>query len=871
MTITPRNSWPILEPLLDFALDLASVEREPWLAELSARSPDLAAELRALMAEDAKADLDGFLSDPRDLSLAGHQLGAYQLERPLGQGGMGSVWLARRADGHFEGTAAVKLLHLSLLSTQGQERFQQEGSVLARLAHPGIARLLDAGVTAAGQPYLILEYVDGVPIDGFARDRQLSQADRIRLFLQVLAAVGHAHANLIVHRDLKPSNMLVNADGVVKLLDFGIAKLLDDRSGAEFSAISVGGTRVFTPEYAAPEQVWGDSLTTATDVYALGVLLYILLSGRHPTNEEAHTPRQILAALIEAEPKPLGLGDLDAVVAKALRKAPAERYQTVAAFADDLERYLGRQPVSARHQSLTYRLGKFVQRNRLAVAAAALVVGALVGATIFSLGRMNEARRQRDTALRSAERSQAMSRIQAVLAGDSRGGDGRPLTTRERIDLAEHVLTREFHSRPWLVSDLLANLSERYYEMGDRPAQRAMLARAQELARSAASPGQLALASCMRAYSFAFDDLLDSARGDLATAKSALTQPGFKPEPELQALCLDAEGQTLVAAGESQAGIPLLVRAASLADTDVKSLQLQLLNDLASGLRLGGRTREAIPYQRRVLAELDSAGYGNTEEVPNMATFLAGSLAELGEMVAADSEIRPLIREQEAVHGTGHVSTLLAFLYGQGKLRLGVLDSADLWIGRAMRDTTEGAGAISDWLPATLTELRLDEGRLPEARRAGARLSGGPRGRRATTAMLKARLIRAGGDAAGSAALLEGELRSLETDGGPPLSHFALPLVFAGEWRLSSGDARGADSLAQAAHRAAVFGDSLGSERSGYAGRADLLQARARSALGDRLGAFTAAEHAILALSNGYGPNHPLTREARGLRDSLRR
>src|SRR5215208_6924735 len=206
MTALDHDRWQVLEPLLDTALDLEPDDLARWLDELSARTPQIAADLRSLLDSEAVADRRGFLSDPVQASLAGVQLGAYRLERPIGQGGMGTVWLARRADGRFEGSAAVKILNLGLLSPTGQERLRREGSVLARLTHPGIARLLDAGVSAAGQPYLVLEYVDGEPIDRYAKERGLAPDACIRLFLQVLAAVGHAHTNLIVHRDLKPSN-----------------------------------------------------------------------------------------------------------------------------------------------------------------------------------------------------------------------------------------------------------------------------------------------------------------------------------------------------------------------------------------------------------------------------------------------------------------------------------------------------------------------------------------------------------------------------------------------------------------------------------------------------------------------------------------
>jgi eukaryotic-like serine/threonine-protein kinase len=394
-----------LRLLLDTALELAPGARSAWLAALRETDPAGARELERLLAAEEGLDAAGFLDTAAGPlghaagpdaarppgALAGWRLGAWTLERPVGQGGMGTVWLARRNDGRFEGTAAVKLLNVALLDPVGAARFQREGTLLARLSHAHIARLLDAGVAEGGQPYLVLEYVEGERIDRYCDARRCSPAERIGLFLDVLGAVAHAHANLVVHRDLKPSNILVAAGGSVKLLDFGIAKLLEEGAPGAESTLTDAGGRALTPEYAAPEQVAGGAVTTATDVYALGVLLYVLLAGRHPTGEGRRTTAEHLKGVLDTEPPRLSAaatgaearatsperlrrlyaGDLDNIVAKALRKRPEERYPTVDALADDLRRYLDHQPVSARPDSLRYRAAKFVRRNRAGVAGAA--------------------------------------------------------------------------------------------------------------------------------------------------------------------------------------------------------------------------------------------------------------------------------------------------------------------------------------------------------------------------------------------------------------------------------------------------------------------------------------------------------------------
>ena len=283
MTSSSQANWAQLSPLLDELLDLPEPERQARVAEVRAQNPQLGDELAALLTASQSDQVKDFLSKPLlnpvdqapESTLAGQRLGAYVLESPLGQGGTGSVWRARREDGRFTGAVAIKLLHLSLLGRAGAERFKREGDILARLTHPNIAHLLDAGVTAGGQPYLVIELVEGERIDRHCDLKRLDVNARLALFDKVLSAVAHAHTHLVIHRDIKPGNILVTPDGTVKLLDFGIAKLLEDEATAgEATELTRDGGRVLTPEYAAPEQLRGEAITTATDVYALGVLLY---------------------------------------------------------------------------------------------------------------------------------------------------------------------------------------------------------------------------------------------------------------------------------------------------------------------------------------------------------------------------------------------------------------------------------------------------------------------------------------------------------------------------------------------------------------------------------------------------------------------
>jgi|HubBroStandDraft_2_1064218.scaffolds.fasta_scaffold00523_9 serine/threonine protein kinase len=411
-TLSPER-WQIISPYLDQALAMTDDAQAVWLLSLRQQNPELAAELAALLDEHRMLAQEGFLEkgSPGWSSapgLAGQTIGPYTLISQIGQGGMGSVWLARRSDGRFERRVAVKFVNLALAGKGGEERFKREGSILGRLAHEHIAELVDAGVSAAGQAYLVLEYVQGDHIDKYCDQHKLDLEARIRLFLDVLAAVAHAHANLIVHRDIKPSNVFVTTGGEVKLLDFGIAKLLEGegQAGAATLLTHEAGSAL-TPQYAAPEQLTGRPVTTATDVYALGVLLYVLLSGQHPAGSGPHSPAELVKAVLEIEPPRAsdaitadssnliaerrdttldklrrGLrGDLDTIVGKALKKNPQERYASVTGLADDLQRYLQHEPISARPDTLAYRTAKFLRRNRTVVtliaAAIVLVIGSL--------------------------------------------------------------------------------------------------------------------------------------------------------------------------------------------------------------------------------------------------------------------------------------------------------------------------------------------------------------------------------------------------------------------------------------------------------------------------------------------------------------
>jgi serine/threonine protein kinase len=390
-----RGTWMELSRLLDEALDLPPEQRLPWLEALAIDAA-LKERLRRLLSHATRADTDPFLRelpkvDGADPLLAGKRdaiVGPYRLVREIGKGGMASVWLAERNDGLLARPVALKLPHHAWRSAQLTERMAREREILAALNHPYIATLYDAGVAEDGQPFLALEFVEGEPIDEYCRAHTLNLRARLALFLQVCTAVAHAHAKLIVHRDLKPTNILVTPGGEVRLLDFGIAKLLEE-SAPTASNLTEQSGRAMTPDYAAPEQILNEPLTVAADIYSLGVVLYELLTGARPYKLTRDSRGALENAILDAQPeKPSAVaasgerkalrGDLDTIVLKALKKNPQERYATVHAMADDVVRYLRNRPVLAQPDNWRYLSGKFISRNKIAVGAAATVLVAII-------------------------------------------------------------------------------------------------------------------------------------------------------------------------------------------------------------------------------------------------------------------------------------------------------------------------------------------------------------------------------------------------------------------------------------------------------------------------------------------------------------
>jgi non-specific serine/threonine protein kinase/serine/threonine-protein kinase len=427
------EEWIKVEELLNAALELEPVERRKLLDEIGESAPDLRREVESLLACEEKVDdflaapalafsADFFDDDTPD-TRAGQEIGHYRIIREIGRGGQGAVFLAERADGEFKQEVALKVVRRSFADSDLARRFRQERQILASLNHPNIARLLDGGVSASDEPFLVMEYVEGARIDDYCAGCDLSTSQRLRLFQEVCRGVSYAHQHLVVHRDIKPSNILITTDGVPKLLDFGIAKLLDPEQAGEHTQTEM---RAFTPDYASPEQISGGQITTASDVYSLGVLLHDLLNGgrsstaarKAPGGWLSETPGQkTIATNLSTDQadedkgakttlRKFASAELENIIAMARREDPARRYSSAAQLAEDVQRYLDGLPVRAQKDSFTYRAGKFVRRNKVGVSAAAIILLTLVGGIIATVWQARRATRQARIAAEQRDRAE---------------------------------------------------------------------------------------------------------------------------------------------------------------------------------------------------------------------------------------------------------------------------------------------------------------------------------------------------------------------------------------------------------------------------------------------------------------------------------
>jgi serine/threonine-protein kinase len=706
-TLSP-DKWGALSPYLDKALTLSEAERAHWLEALRAEKPDLARQLQELLSEHQAAQQEAFLETspialPESPGLAGQTLGTYRLVSPLGHGGMGTVWLAERNDGRFERKAAVKFLSAALIGHGGEERFRREGAILGRLSHLNIAELLDAGVSSAGHPYLVIEYVEGEPIDEYCDRRKLDVRARVRLFLDVLGAVAHAHANLIVHRDIKPSNVLVSIDGVVKLLDFGIAKLLEGagRHGAATLLTHEAGS-AFTPQFAAPEQLTGGAVTTKTDVYELAVLLYVLLTGQHPTGAGVHSPADLVKAIVETEPPPASgaiasetgniaarnrgttpdklrrqlRGDLEAILLKGLRKQPGERYISADAFAEDLRRYLANEPVIAQPESTWYRAKKFVSRRRWAVISVGSVVLALAAGLSAALWQAHVARRQTQVATAMEKFLEDIFRANSSFQDDP--VKARQTTARELLDIGARKIDDELAGQPEAKFSILNTLGSMYFDLGLSDQSVAMQHKRVDLARRLYGNNSMELAEALTDLGSALhaSSSVSEREGVLLEAKRILDQRrDFRSEQRGSLSIMLAEHYE---SSDVQRALDYSRQAVDVYRKYPRQPMLaESLYEEAIILSVLAQPRQAEPLLAeavQVSARLDGDPNAN---LPRFYAYLGETQQELTEFTGAEESLRRAALAARKINGEDHIDTL------ETELRLGI------FLGTTSR-TTEG-------------------------------------------------------------------------------------------------------------------------------------------------------------------------------------
>lgn len=913
-TLSPEE-WQFLSPYLDQALAISEDERAAWLSSLDGQNPALVAQLRALLDEHRVLEQEGFLEKgscglPSIAGLAGQTVGPYKLLSQIGEGGMGSVWLAERSDGRFERRVAVKFLNISLMGKSGEERFKREGSILGRLAHEHIAELVDAGVSAAGQPYLVLEYVEGDCIDRYCDQQRLDVEARIRLFLDVLEAVAHAHANLIVHRDLKPSNVLVRKDGEVKLLDFGIAKLLEGegQDGAA-TVLTVEGGRAMTPEYAAPEQVKGAPVTTATDVYCLGVLLYVVLTGQHPAGSGLRSPADLVKAIVDTEPtRPSEIvaatsantketttnaakrtstpeklsrllrGDLDTIVAKALKKNPQERYASVTALADDLRRYLRNETISARPDTLAYRTAKFVRRNRTLVVLTFVAFAATVAGVAGTLLQARRARAQRDFAFRQLSRAEAINDLNSLLLSDL-APSGKPFTVDELLSRAEHVVGRQHGGNDADRVELLISIGRQYTVQDQYEKARELLEKAQGLSRTLPEPSIRARASCALAQ--ALSRGADLPRGE------ALFQEGMRELPDEPMFALDRVTCLLRGSeiarnrGDASAGIARAQDAERLLKQwpfRSELLELDTALILAAAYRDAGRLQEASAAFEQAAVRLAALGRDDTHRASALFNNWGVTLTVGGRPLDAERALGRAIAIGRDNEGERSVSPMLLVNYAHALRDLERFNEAADY---AERGYAKGLQAGDNTVIGQALLLRASiyrgKGDLERSEQMLSEVE--PRLRKSlppghiafgSLAFQRALNAQARGDTRTALELANQAVAIAEASvkaGRAGAFYLQTFLVGRSEIELQLGqrdeavaDAARALSQRQASAEPGTF--------SSYLGRAYLALARALEVQGKGDEARAAARSAAEQFQNALGPDHPDTRSARQLAEA---
>ncbi|MEO8346971.1 MAG: serine/threonine-protein kinase [Betaproteobacteria bacterium] len=768
-----------LSMLLDEALDMDGPQRDTWLGQLTGDDTPLAPTLRDLLARQASQETADLLDRPPAFTVTdapleptqsrpGDIVGAYRLERLLGRGGMGEVWLAERSDGTLKRKVALKLPHVTWAPGLA-ERFAREREILSGLEHPNIARLYDAGVDILGRPYMALEYVEGQPITEYCAAAHTDLRGRVQLVMQVARAVQYAHANLVIHRDLKPSNVLVRADGQAMLLDFGIAKLVEEEhaEAAETELTRMGG-RALTLGYAAPEQVSGAPVSTATDVYALGALLYELLAGTRPF---VGSRRAMEEAVLTQEPvRPKGAPvDLATIVLKALKKLPAERYATADAFGEDLGRWLAGETVRAQPDSAWYRTRKFVGRNRTAAAAAVVVLVTVGSASAVSLWQAAVAREQMRIAEKEAKTAEAVQNFLEGIFRISAGDQADPVKARQRtakelLDEGAARVDKELEDAPQAKMRVLATLASIYDDLGETertadlqlkrleliertvPVASAQRAEAHaDLAMTLAVIGRDAEASThlAKAASIA-SSLPESDRETRSTVDMAEVQyfaarndpRGLEPSRRLVARLrvkppslslvdtLRAQGELEISAGTPAQAVKTLREAADVAKGlkgGGEYAQIFVLLSLAAAEAANGES-EAVLDDARAALQMAVSNTGESSSITILTMGVLGRLlTEQGrprEAMVPLLEARRRLEAVPAMAESGDIVARLSTEEARALRRLGRLDQALARFDIALSASKAANSSMREfWSAHGRAQVLTDQGRFADAQR----------------------------------------------------------------------------------------------------------------------------------------------------------
>jgi serine/threonine protein kinase len=664
MLIDPKQ-WPNLSRLLDEALEVPPEARERWLDSLPPADSVYKEDLRTLLRHGTAAETRDFLDILPNLKDAvadaraavtvaplkpGAAVGPYVVEREIGSGGMGAVWLARRSDGLIKRPVALKLPHTGPHGRHLAERFASERDILAELAHPNIARLYDAGTSDDGQPFLALEYVAGAPLIEYCDQQRLDLRARLRLFQQVLHAVQYAHGNLVIHRDLKPSNVIVGNDGRAMLLDFGIARLIaiDPRDEQGRTQASPPGAAL-TPDYASPEQIAGQSVTTASDIYSLGVLLFELLTGERPYKLTQATRAQLEEAILNLDPyKPSqsvttpgavargctisGLcralrGDLDIIVLKALRKVPAERYATADALSEDIERYLEGDPIAARKDGGWYLARKFIARHKVSVVGAGVAMLAIIATAAIALyeahaaaGHAHVAAAARDRALALSSRNEAIADFLDVLITESASSD-KPVTINDMLARSEALVSSEFRGNREQRVAVLDMIGSYYRTSGDAKRALRLLQDAYETVNGSPDADLRRKVACNLAMTLA-------TLGRVTVAKNMLESVINDPQTTARqaAECLSYRSTVAQIESDADGAVKygkLALERLRTAPSPSSTMEAEILAAIGDGERLAGHSSVAEEYFRQSLQQYARAG---REHSPD-ATVIRNNLA----------------------------------------------------------------------------------------------------------------------------------------------------------------------------------------------------------------------------------------------------